>query len=802
MASFDFPPLTPDPDPAPLSPTIPLNPPMVGEASPFDHVDGQNRDLILESIRSWVRHNLRAWTTEWQEYLVYWLALVADYLNGFVEAADAYITEHAISGYSWRTTNTTIAPTGTTTVTITGVDDEHRPLIVGDLVSDHSQDIHYGVIVAVIDSTHASVQYIGNLRGLVGFGWWTTITAITHSGTTAVVLSAVSDRTPQLNDLVVDSSASVAYSKVIAVADATHVTVAYIGTMQGPQGIQGIQGIQGEPGDPGVVQSIVAGAFITVDATDPANPIVTGSAGGGGVDSVVAGDNITVDSTDPANPIVAGTAVVESVVAGTNVTVDSTDPANPIVSATGGGGGGSTVFATQTLLFAGPTTVGETYTVSNAPGLTWTALADDGWAISGVLQVVNSDDTSSLFDSDFYSNYFNIDGDGNGNVLYVHHSYSDITYKWIDFNNPSSDGFGIPWDSDWINAPSNITAGGFVLATGKLVGMLKFSAGRLQFRGILTVSADTVLGTDLAFQLAAGLLSSASNNLPVPFSLLGDVYATDADQSWRGEVMNAIQDGPTADYYLFIPDLADSENFTGDIWAGRADGTVNHEWAAGSTFEWVIDVPIDPFATTYNDGRSQGGDGGEPGDFPVGGGPRGSGIDYPRNIVDDTSQVIPDDNPRLSGWDVSYGVLDYPIYTPDMHTIIGAIFDDTGHRITADIDEALPTTGFTPTLHQAVRFVGISGTTGIVEGTTYYIGATGPGAHDFDISVNPDGTGPVAWSGDGTADQFTLVNAPGGTTITKGNQYDAISFLPIPISGHYLPTTAVPNWLVWANYSF
>lgn len=33
-----------------------------------------------------------------------------------------------------------------------------------------------------------------------------------------------------------------------------------------------------------------------------------------------------------------GSGVVESVVAGTNVTVDSTDPANPIVSATGGGG--------------------------------------------------------------------------------------------------------------------------------------------------------------------------------------------------------------------------------------------------------------------------------------------------------------------------------------------------------------------------------------------------------------------------------------------------------------------------------
>lgn len=36
-----------------------------------------------------------------------------------------------------------------------------------------------------------------------------------------------------------------------------------------------------------------------------------------------------------------GTGIVESIVAGDNITVDDTDPANPIVSATGGGGGSS-----------------------------------------------------------------------------------------------------------------------------------------------------------------------------------------------------------------------------------------------------------------------------------------------------------------------------------------------------------------------------------------------------------------------------------------------------------------------------
>ncbi|MDG1462282.1 MAG: hypothetical protein P8R04_01835, partial [Gammaproteobacteria bacterium] len=62
--------------------------------------------------------------------------------------------------------------------------------------------------------------------------------------------------------------------------------------------------------------------------------------GGGGVNSVVAGTNVTVDNTDPVNPIVnaefdAG-GQVDSVVAGDNITVDNTDPANPIVNAGGG----------------------------------------------------------------------------------------------------------------------------------------------------------------------------------------------------------------------------------------------------------------------------------------------------------------------------------------------------------------------------------------------------------------------------------------------------------------------------------
>jgi hypothetical protein len=91
------------------------------------------------------------------------------------------------------------------------------------------------------------------------------------------------------------------------------------------------------------VQSIVAGTNVTVNNTDPHNPIVSASGGGGSgiVESIVAGSNVTVDDTDPANPIVSasvtggGGGIVETIVPGVGVVVDSTDPANPIVSTTG-----------------------------------------------------------------------------------------------------------------------------------------------------------------------------------------------------------------------------------------------------------------------------------------------------------------------------------------------------------------------------------------------------------------------------------------------------------------------------------
>lgn len=56
-----------------------------------------------------------------------------------------------------------------------------------------------------------------------------------------------------------------------------------------------------ELGTPGI-QSIVAGTNVTVDDSDPLNPIINASGGGSGTVESVTGDG--VDNTDPANPVI------------------------------------------------------------------------------------------------------------------------------------------------------------------------------------------------------------------------------------------------------------------------------------------------------------------------------------------------------------------------------------------------------------------------------------------------------------------------------------------------------------------
>ncbi|MCB1712245.1 MAG: hypothetical protein KDH96_07155 [Candidatus Riesia sp.] len=71
-------------------------------------------------------------------------------------------------------------------------------------------------------------------------------------------------------------------------------------------------------GGSGGIQSIVAGANITIDNTDPSNPVISSTGGSGGIDSVVAGNGITVNTTDPDNPVINSTGL-ESLNEGTGV---------------------------------------------------------------------------------------------------------------------------------------------------------------------------------------------------------------------------------------------------------------------------------------------------------------------------------------------------------------------------------------------------------------------------------------------------------------------------------------------------
>ncbi len=285
--------------PGPFDPpslTVPLPPPEVGEGSPWAPADAENRDRILDWWRAWWRRVFFPWLARFLQYLNDWLQAAEDYIiahaiSGYSwrttttvldttvgHATNATFTgvdqtfrplvvgdlvadqtaaktygeitavidpTHAtvvtlgnlsgLNGHGWWTTTTPISATGTTDVVLP-VESDRSPQ-VGDFVTDQSSALRYGEVTVVIDATHVTVEPLGVLRGLAGFGWWTTTTPITHSGTTNVVLASGPDRLPQVNDLVVDETEEAAYGEVTVVTDATHVTVAYIGTLQGPAGV-------------------------------------------------------------------------------------------------------------------------------------------------------------------------------------------------------------------------------------------------------------------------------------------------------------------------------------------------------------------------------------------------------------------------------------------------------------------------------------------------------------------------------------------------------------------------------------
>lgn len=79
--------------PAPLPTTVALNPPMVGTASPFERVDGQNRDLILEAIRAWARGPLVDWAGGWQNSLIEWLGDTSNWLETWNDETVRYVQD-------------------------------------------------------------------------------------------------------------------------------------------------------------------------------------------------------------------------------------------------------------------------------------------------------------------------------------------------------------------------------------------------------------------------------------------------------------------------------------------------------------------------------------------------------------------------------------------------------------------------------------------------------------------------------------------------------------------------------------
>jgi hypothetical protein len=218
-------PFVPPEPPDPPTLNVPLPPPEVGFGSPWAPADAENRDRILDWWRMW-----------WRRVFFPWLAAFLAWLKAWLDAAAEYITNHAVNGHSWWKTNTPIVPNATTLVEIIPAE-EFRPLLVGDPVSDTTRDVNYGKITVVVDATHAQVLWIGSLLGRPGYGWWSTVTEIADTGTTPVILAAVADRVPQINDLVVSTAESDNYGRITIVTDPTHVTVEYLGSLRGPAGV-------------------------------------------------------------------------------------------------------------------------------------------------------------------------------------------------------------------------------------------------------------------------------------------------------------------------------------------------------------------------------------------------------------------------------------------------------------------------------------------------------------------------------------------------------------------------------------
>jgi len=101
---FEAPPIEYDPAPDPVLQDVPLNPPMIGTADPFNRVDGQNRDTVIAAIRAWFRKIFLPWLAAWTEFWTNWRTKlindwntfrlsIVNWLNGWTHAIEVWIDD-------------------------------------------------------------------------------------------------------------------------------------------------------------------------------------------------------------------------------------------------------------------------------------------------------------------------------------------------------------------------------------------------------------------------------------------------------------------------------------------------------------------------------------------------------------------------------------------------------------------------------------------------------------------------------------------------------------------------------------
>lgn len=144
------------------------------------------------------------------------------------------------------------------------------------------------------------------------------------------------------------------------------------------------------------IESVVAGTNVTIDDTDPLNPIInaSGGGGGGGLDSIVAGDNISVDNSDPDNPEVSadGTDLVYN--SSNRTMYSSTGNSTVIPYASSSAGLIRFLRAPLSIQSITGTLAAGSHTISM---YTIGVAADDYKQVNGILSTVNGTVPSSSF---------------------------------------------------------------------------------------------------------------------------------------------------------------------------------------------------------------------------------------------------------------------------------------------------------------------------------------------------------------------------------------------------------------------